>query len=285
VWVQGDDYILYCHPSRQKTPRSEHLREWYLRMLRHSQSEGVVTHLSNLYDTFFEGGRDHRVERPSATHLPYFEGARSCSLLTHFGRRPDSLGASCATCCIWVMSAGEAHSSLLQAWGILWIVSPFALSHPSAPSMCHLLLSEEMMFKAVSAGYSGDYWPGEAESLLANISEEARLAGKKGSKPARTAKNTKGKRYGSGPATTDAQLMEKLGDTIMGMKADFIVVHLQEPCSFCRNYISDATRCTALPCAVGSASDMAVSKLSFARALRRHLMSPALSSFDSVLSL
>jgi hypothetical protein len=26
----------------------------------------------------------------------------------------------------------------------------------------------------------GDYWPGESESLLANMGEEARLAGKKG---------------------------------------------------------------------------------------------------------
>lgn len=89
---------------------------------------------------------------------------------------------------------------------------------------------------------AGDYWPGEAESLLMNMGEEARVAGKKGSKPNRAAKNTKGKRYGSGPATTDTQLMGRLGDTIMGMKADFIVVHMQEPCSFCRTYISDATR-------------------------------------------
>lgn len=85
---QGDDYILYCHPSRQKTPRSEHLREWYLRMLRQSQAEGVVTHLSNLYDTFFEGGRDHRVERPSTTHLPYFEGV-GCFWLFRCTRQPD----------------------------------------------------------------------------------------------------------------------------------------------------------------------------------------------------
>ncbi len=72
--VQGDDYILYCHPTKQKTPRSDHLREWYLRMLRIAQEEGVVTHLSNLYDTFFPGGRDHRIERPSVTQVPYFEG-------------------------------------------------------------------------------------------------------------------------------------------------------------------------------------------------------------------
>ena len=88
----------------------------------------------------------------------------------------------------------------------------------------------------------GDYWPGEAENLLTNLSELSRQSGKKNSKPGRAAKGTKGKRYGSEPATTDSQLMDKLGDTLQGMKADFIVVHLQEPCSFCRQYISDGTR-------------------------------------------
>lgn len=37
--------------------------------------------------------------------------------------------------------------------------------------------------------------------------------------------------------------MDKLGESLQSMKADFIVVHLQEPCSFCRQYISDGTRC------------------------------------------
>jgi E1A/CREB-binding protein len=76
VRAQGDDYILYCHPSRQKTPRSDRLREWYLTLLRMAKAEGTVAHLSNLFDTFFEGGRDHRMERASITHMPYFEGAR-----------------------------------------------------------------------------------------------------------------------------------------------------------------------------------------------------------------
>lgn len=163
--LQGDDYILYCHPHRQKTPRSDRLREWYHMLLRQAKSEGIVTYLSNLFDTFFEGGKDHRVEKPSVLHLPYFEG---------------------------------------------------------------------------------DYWPGEAENLLGNISEEQRQAGRKGNKGSLTAggkpraKSAKGKRYGSG--SVDEQVMGRLGEVIQGMKDDFIVVHLQEPCSLCREYISDVPR-------------------------------------------
>lgn len=81
AYLQGDDYILYCHPNRQKTPRSDRLREWYHTLLRQAKNEGIVTYLSNLYDTFFEGGKDHRVEKPSVLHLPYFEGAPCFSLI------------------------------------------------------------------------------------------------------------------------------------------------------------------------------------------------------------
>jgi len=164
--MQGDDYILYCHPNKQKTPRSDRLRNWYLDMLRLAKYEGVVLHLSTLWDTYFPGGKDHRMERCSATHIPYLQG---------------------------------------------------------------------------------DYWPGEAENLLIMMAEGCRQAGKNNIKSGGSAvtarKLGKGKRYGGGgPESIDEQLMEKLGEILGGnMKDDFIVVHLQEVCTFCRRHIRSNT--------------------------------------------
>lgn len=82
---------------------------------------------------------------------------------------------------------------------------------------------------------------GEAENQLANIVESHRQANKSNKKCSATVaarKAGKGKRYGTGPATTDEQLMSRLGEVLGGnMKEDFIVVHLQEVCTFCRTHV------------------------------------------------
>ena len=46
----------------------------YHDMLRKAREEGTVTHVTTLWDSFFEGGRDHRYDKPSVTHIPYLEG-------------------------------------------------------------------------------------------------------------------------------------------------------------------------------------------------------------------
>lgn len=43
-------------------------------MLKRAKEEGIVTHLSTLWDMYFEGGRDHRYERCSSINIPYLEG-------------------------------------------------------------------------------------------------------------------------------------------------------------------------------------------------------------------
>lgn len=47
---------------------------WYIDMLKQAREEGIVVHLSTLWDTYFEGGRDHRMEKCSATYIPYMDG-------------------------------------------------------------------------------------------------------------------------------------------------------------------------------------------------------------------
>ena len=79
--------------------------------------------------------------------------------------------------------------------------------------------------------HPGDYWPGEADNLLASLGEEARQGGA-GVPPFGSAltslsksrgKPIKGKRLGPGTGSTDEEVLQRLGDTIQVGRASLAV--------------------------------------------------------------
>jgi E1A/CREB-binding protein len=66
--LKGDDYIFYCKPEDQKTPRDARLRMWYIDMLIECQRRRIVGKLTNMYDLYFAN------DNLDATAVPYLEG-------------------------------------------------------------------------------------------------------------------------------------------------------------------------------------------------------------------
>jgi len=70
----GDDYIFYCHPKGQLTPRDDMLRAWYHAMLHKAKGEGIVLRTTTLYDDYFTSENIDSLACKATTQLPYFEG-------------------------------------------------------------------------------------------------------------------------------------------------------------------------------------------------------------------
>ncbi|KAL3945077.1 MAG: hypothetical protein SGBAC_000868 [Bacillariaceae sp.] len=72
----GDEYVFFCHPSHQKIPQEEKLRNWYYSTLDAAKAEGIVVETTDYHDEYFNNnGEDSPVgHAPNPLSLPYFEG-------------------------------------------------------------------------------------------------------------------------------------------------------------------------------------------------------------------
>ncbi|PVH37653.1 hypothetical protein PAHAL_5G053700 [Panicum hallii] len=76
IWTcpstKRDDYVLYCHPTVQKMPKSDKLRSWYQNLIKKAVKEGVVVERNTLSDFFLQPTNECKANI-SAACLPYCE--------------------------------------------------------------------------------------------------------------------------------------------------------------------------------------------------------------------
>ncbi|XP_058185603.1 histone acetyltransferase HAC1-like [Rhododendron vialii] len=92
--------------------------------------------------------------------------------------------------------------------------------------------------------FDGDYWSAAAVNMSKNLVQESRvgLQNKVKKVPSKRTFKAMGHSKISGDATRDILLMQELEQTMLNVKQDFLVVHLQYTCTRCREVILAGVR-------------------------------------------
>ncbi|KAJ9564190.1 hypothetical protein OSB04_000156, partial [Centaurea solstitialis] len=157
--IKGEDYIFYCHPETQRTPKQDKLRQWYKSMLRKAAEDDVVVETTNLYNQFFVPTRQGST-KITAARLPYFDG---------------------------------------------------------------------------------DYWSTTAESIIKKLEEEESSGGLRSRVPTKRTLMAMGVENPDF-VTKDVLVMQRLGETILPSKENFIIARLQHMCTHCHEVILSGSR-------------------------------------------
>jgi hypothetical protein len=228
--LKGDDYILYCKPEEQKTPRPERLRQWYLTMLEKSQTEGVVTRLTNLYKDGFEGPGPY-----NATSLAYFQGdywpgaAEDCLKAIEDEKlglvKPPKKKADPKK-----KKANTNKTKKAKASGVGAIAADAEAVLPAGEAAA-------VRGRRAGGAAAGDAATDDMEALEA-AKKEADAAKEAADAEAKKAANLAARDADGWVGDRDEALMEKLAAILQPMAEDFIVAKMREECSECKKCIA-----------------------------------------------
>ncbi|XP_071706322.1 histone acetyltransferase HAC12-like isoform X2 [Rutidosis leptorrhynchoides] len=157
--IKGEDYIFYCHPETQRTPKQDKLRQWYKLMLKKASEDNVVVDHTNIYNQFFVPSGDDNT-KITAARLPYFDG---------------------------------------------------------------------------------DYWSVAAENIVRKLEVEEKAGGLQSKLPNKRILKSMGQDKVD-TAMKDVLVMQKLGQAILPVKENFMIVHLHNICTHCNEVILSGSR-------------------------------------------
>nr|XP_043634708.1 histone acetyltransferase HAC1-like [Erigeron canadensis] len=157
--IKGEDYIFYCHPESQRTPKQDKLRQWYKSMLKKASEDNVVVDHTNFYHQFFVPNEETNT-KITAARLPYFDG---------------------------------------------------------------------------------DYWSGAAENIVRKLEIEEKAGGLQSKLPNKRILKSMGQDKHD-IAMKDVLVMQKLGQTILPVKENFMIIYLHYTCTGCNQVILSGSR-------------------------------------------